>query len=202
MGKEFEAKVLLTPDEYIAILEQEVGDTMSSVTKAIKKSDVYYSKYAFTAEAIKNNESLTRIRTEDDKTYFTLKKKELANGFENNEECETLVEDAEVVKKFLLEAGYSPYFKKYKTSHTIYVCPSPMSIPEVEVNVELERVENSKHTEKSTYKRLYALEIEAVAPSMLNVSTEKLAEVVKAYFSYFNKTEEDFDTRSWRELLS
>lgn len=202
MGKEFEAKVLLTPDEYIAILEQEVGDTMSSVTKAIKKSDVYYSKYAFTAEAIKNNESLTRIRTEDDKTYFTLKKKELANGFENNEECETLVEDAEVVKKFLLEAGYSPYFKKYKTSHTIYVCPSPMSIPGVEVNVELERVENSKHTEKSTYKRLYALEIEAVAPSMLNVSTEKLAEVVKAYFSYFNKTEEDFDTRSWRELLS
>ena len=202
MGREFEAKVLLTPDEYIAILEQEVGDTMSSVTKAIKKSDVYYSKYAFTAEAIKNNESLTRIRTEGDKTYLTLKKKELANGFENNEECETLVEDAEVVKKFLLEAGYSPYFKKYKTSHTIYVCPSPMSIPGVEVNVELERVENSKQTEKSTYKRLYALEIEAVAPSMLNVSTEKLAEVVKAYFSYFNKTEEDFDTRSWRELLS
>lgn len=202
MGKEFEAKVLLTPDEYIAILEQEVGDTMSSVTKAIKKSDVYYSKYAFTAEAIKNNESLTRIRTEDDKTYLTLKKKELTDGFENNEECETLVEDVEVVKKFLLEAGYSPYFKKYKTSHTIYVCPSPMSIPGVEVNVELERVENSKHTEKSTYKRLYALEIEAVAPSMLNVSTEKLAEVVKAYFSYFNKTEEDFDTRSWRELLS
>lgn len=202
MGKEFEAKVLLTPDEYIAILEQEVGDTMSSVTKAIKKSDVYYSKYAFTAEAIKNNESLTRIRTEGDKTYLTLKKKELANGFENNEECETLVEDVEVVKKFLLEAGYSPYFKKYKTSHTIYVCPSPMSIPGVEVNVELERVENSKHTEKSTYKRLYALEIEAVAPYGLNVSTEKLAEVVKAYFSYFNKTEEDFDTRSWRELLS
>ena len=201
MGKEFEAKVLLTPDEYISILEQEVGDTMSSVTKAIKKSDVYYSKYAFTAEAIKNNESLTRIRTEGDKTYLTLKKKELANGFENNEECETLVEDAEVVKKFLLEAGYSPYFKKYKTSHTIYVCPSPMSIPGVEVNVELERVENSKHTEKSTYKRLYALEIEAVAPYGLNVSTEKLAEVVKAYFSYFNKTEEDFDTRSWRELL-
>lgn len=202
MGKEFEAKVLLTPDEYIAILEQEVGDTMSSVTKAIKKSDVYYSKYAFTAEAIKNNESLTRIRTEGDKTYLTLKKKELANGFENNEECETLIEDVEVVKKLLLEAGYSPYFKKYKTSHTIYVCPSPMSIPGVEVNVELERVENSKHTEKSTYKRLYALEIEAVAPYGLNVSTEKLAEVVKAYFSYFNKTEEDFDTRSWRELLS
>lgn len=202
MGKEFETKVLLTPDEYISILEQEVGDTMSSVTKAIKKSDVYYSKYAFTADSIKNNESLTRIRTEGDKTYLTLKKKELANGFENNEECETLIEDVEVVKKLLLEAGYSPYFKKYKTSHTIYVCPSPMSIPGVEVNVELERVENSKHTEKSTYKRLYALEIEAVAPYGLNVSTEKLAEVVKAYFSYFNKTEEDFDTRSWRELLS
>lgn len=201
MGKEFEAKVLLTPDEYISILEQEVGDTLNSVTKAIKKSDVYYSKYSSTEEAIKNNESLTRIRTEGDKAYLTLKKKELANGFENNEECETLVEDVEVVKKFLLEAGYSPYFKKYKTSHTIYVCPSPMSIPGVEVNVELERVENSKHTEKSTYKRLYALEIEAVAPDGLDVHTEELAEIVKAYFNYFNKTEDDFDTRSWRNLL-
>ncbi len=201
MGKEFEAKVLLTPDEYISILEHEVGDTLNSVTKAVKKSDVYYSKYSSTEEAIKNNESLTRIRTEGDKAYLTLKKKKLVNGFENNEECETLVKDVEVVKKFLLEAGYSPYFKKYKTSHTIHLCPSIMSIPGVEVNVELERVENSKHTEKSTYKRLYALEIEAVALDELDVHTEELAEVVKAYFNYFNKTEDDFDARSWRHLL-
>lgn len=201
MGKEFEAKVLLTPDEYISILEQGVDDMLSFVTKAIKKSDIYYSKYSSTEEAIKYDESLTRIRTEGDSAYLTLKKKELINGFENNEEYETRIEDAEVVKKLLLEAGYSPYFKKYKTSRTISVNPPPINIPGVKAHIELEKVENSMHVEKATYKRFYALEIEAVAPGDLDTHTEELAEIVKAYFNYFNKTEKDFDTRSWRNLL-
>lgn len=195
MGKEFEAKVLLTPDEYINILEQEI------YTLGIKKSDIYYSKYFSTEEAIENGESLTRIRTEGDKAYLTLKKKELINGFENNKEYETRISNIEVVKDLLLEAGYSSYFKKYKTSHTISLSPPPISIPGVEVHVELEKVENSKHTEKSTYKRVYALEIEAVASAGLDINIEELAEIVKTYFNYFNKTEKDFETRSWREIL-
>ena len=201
MEKEFKAKVLLSPDEYISILEERTGDTFSSVTKAIKKSDTCYSKYSSAEEAIKNGESSTHIRTEGDKAYLTLKKKELFNGFENNEECETLIEDVEVVKKFLLEAGYSPYFKKYKTLHEIYICPSPISIPGVEVHIELERVENSKNMEKSTYKRVYALEIKAIAPDDLNIHTEELAEIVKTYFEQFDKTENDFETRSWKYIL-
>lgn len=195
MGKEFEAKVLLTPDEYINILEQEI------YTLGIKKSDIYYSKYFSTEEAIENGESLTRIRTEGDKAYLTLKKKELINGFENNKEYETQIKNIEVVKNLLLEAGYSSYFKKYKTSHTISLSPLPISIPGVEVHVELEKVENSKHTEKSTYKRVYALEIEAISSVGLDIHIEELAEVVKTYFNYFNKTEKDFETRSWREIL-
>lgn len=195
MGKEFEAKVLLTPDEYINILEQEV------VESGIKKSDIYYSKYSSTEEALKNGESLTRIRTEGDRAYLTLKKKELINGFENNEEYETRIEDAEVVKKLLLEAGYSPYFKKYKTSRMVSINLPPISIPGVKVHIELEKVENSIHVEKATYKRVYALEIEAVAPDDLDIHTEELAEIVKAYFKYFNKTEQDFEPRSWRNIL-
>lgn len=195
MGKEFEAKVLLTPDEYINILEQEI------YTLGIKKSDIYYSKYFSTEEAIENGESLTRIRTEGDKAYLTLKKKELINGFENNKEYETQIKDIEVVKNLLLEAGYSSYFKKYKTSHTISLSPPPISIPDIEVHIELEKVENSKHTEKSTYKRVYALEIEAISSDGLDIHIEELAEIVKTYFNYFNKTEKDFETRSWREIL-
>lgn len=196
MGKEFEAKVLLTSEEYIDILEKEILNKPS-----VKKSDIYYSKYSSTEAAIQFDESLTRIRTEDDKAYLTLKKKKLVNGFENNEEYETRLEDAEVVKKLLLEAGYSPYFKKYKASRMIDINHLPIVIPGVEVHVELEKVENSMHTEKSTYKRVYALEIEAVAPDDLDVRIEELAEVVKTYFNYFNKTEQDFEQRSWRELL-
>lgn len=83
MGKEFEAKVLLTPDEYINILEKQTQITICMATGS-EKSDVYYSKYASTEEAIKNNESLTRIRREDGKAFFTLKQKNISNGFENN----------------------------------------------------------------------------------------------------------------------
>ena len=71
----------------------------------------------------------------------------------------------------------------------------------MEVHIELEKVENSTHVEKSTYKRVYALEIEAVAPDDLDIHTEELAEIVKTYFKYFNKTEQDFEPRSWRNIL-
>ena len=196
MGKEFEAKVLLTSEEYIDILEKEILNELS-----VKKSDIYYSKYSSTEAAIQFDESLTRISTDGDKAYLTLKKKELINGFENNEEYETRIEDAEVVKKLLLAAGYSPYFKKYKTSRMIYINPPPMRVPGVEVHIELEKVENSTHTEKSTYKRIYALEIEAVASDNLDIHIEELAEIVKTYFKYFNKTEKDFESRSWRNIL-
>ena len=198
MGKEFEAKVLLTSEEYIDILEKEI------LGPSTKKSDIYYSKYSSTEAAIQFDESLTRIRTDGDKAYLTLKKKELISGFENNEEYETRIEDAEVVKKLLWEADYFPYFNKYKTSRTIvinHLNPLLVTIPDVEVHVELEKVENSTHTENPTYKRIYALEIEAVAPDDLDVHTEELAEIVKSYFNYFNKTEKDFELRSWRELL-
>lgn len=201
MGKEFEAKVLLTADEYINILEKQVQLTICLASGSYK-SDVYYSKYASTEEAIKNNESLVRIRQEDGKAFLTLKQKAISNGFENNSEYETLVSDISVVQKLLLEAGYSPYFKKYKLSHAILPDTKP-SLPGVEVHIELETVENSKHPEKSTYKRFYALEIEVVATdNNISIPDEDLATLVKSYFSAFNKTEADFETRSWRELLS
>ena len=73
----------------------------------------------------------------------------------------------------------------------------------MEVHIELEKVENSTHVEKSTYKRVYALEIEAVAPDDLDIHTEELAEIVKTYFNirktffirnsnFFPKTEKNY----------
>ena len=143
---------MFTSEEYIDILEKEILNEPS-----IKKSDIYYSKYSSTEAAIQFDESLTRIRTEEDRAYLTLKKKKLIDGCENNEEYETRIEDAEVVKKLLLEAGYSPYFKKYKTSHMIDINHLPIVIPGVEVHVELEKVENSMHTESLHIKEFMLL---------------------------------------------
>lgn len=197
MGKEFEAKVLITPDEFINLLTGEVGTCLGG---PISKSDIYYSKYSSNEEAIKNGESLTRIRYENDKTFITLKNKEKIGNFENNKECETQVGDISVLEKLLTEAGYTPYFKKYKTSYSIYYCKTD-HINGVDVHIELEKIENSKHKEKPTYKCFYALEIEALVEPGFNIDEDQLSQIVIEAFENFGYAEKDFETRSWQELL-
>lgn len=191
MGREFEAKVLISADEFIDLI-RECGLTFSH-----KKSDIYWSKYASIEEAIKNGESLTRIRTEEENAFLTLKQKNKTDGFENNKEYETRVLDINVLQKLLEEAGYSPYFKKYKTSYML-----KNTVNRVDVHTEIEMVENSTHPNKETYKRFYAIEIEAIPPVGVYPDDEELIAIVKEEFSKYGKTEADFETRSWRELLS
>lgn len=104
MGREFEAKVLISADEFIDLI-REYGLTFSQ-----KKSDTYWSKYSSSKEAIKNNESLTRIRGENDHYFLTLKKKYKDEAFEDNKEFETRIEKPEVIKKLLMESGYKCFF--------------------------------------------------------------------------------------------
>lgn len=197
MGKEFEAKVLLTAEEFINILTSHHDVCLSILSS---KADIYYSKYSSNEEAIKNGESLTRIRYENDKTFLTLKNKEKSGSFENNKEYEMQVSNASVLEKLLTEAGYTPYFKKYKTAYPVsYYKPSHAN--GVTVHIELEKIENSRNKEKSTYKCFYALEIEAVVDPAFNIYEDQLSHIVIEAFESFGYTEKDFETRSWQELL-
>ena len=197
MGREFEAKVLLTADEFINILTNNSGVCLSVLSS---KADIYYSKYSSNEEAIKNGESLTRIRYENDKTFLTLKNKEKSGNFENNKEYETRIGDVYVIEKLLTEAGYTPYFKKYKTAYPVSYY-KPDHVNGITVNIELEKIENSKHKEKPTYKCFYALEIEALVEPGFNIDEDQLSHTVIEAFESFGYAEKDFETRSWQELL-
>ena len=53
----------------------------------------------------------------------------------------------------------------------------------------------------STDRRTIYTEMEILEKFGLDIHTEELAEIVKTYFKYFNKTEQDFEPRSWRNIL-
>ena len=195
MAKEFEAKVLLTADEFIQFMTKNHPLLYSS-----SKEDEYWSKYSSTEEAIKNEESLTRLRkSEGNCWYLTLKNKKNQNGFEDNVELETKFSDKKALEKLLTEAGYHPYFSKYKCSWLMH---DKIALPDsIKTNIELEIVENSKNKEDPNYKCFYAIEVECVIDDP-DFSEDYLSVLIKSIFKNYGKTEEDFETRSWFELLS
>ena len=198
MATEFEAKVLLTAEEFVEILTKHDSYMMPKIVK----EDSYWSKYASSKEAVKNNESLTRIRGENGHYFLTLKKKYKDEGFEDNKEFETRIEKPEVIKKLLMESGYKCVFKKYKTSWRL---PDhhEIAVNNVDVHIELEIVENTKDKNSKNYKYYYALEIECIPhESTIIFTNDYLSALIKNAFAIFNKTEKNFETRSWQELLA
>lgn len=94
------------------------------------------------------------------------------------------------------------FFKKYKTSWKL---PEYRKIPVngVDVHTELEIVENTKDKNSKNYKCYYALEIECIPhESTMAFTNDYLSALIKNAFAIFNKTEKDFETRSWQELLA
>lgn len=198
MAIEFEAKVLITAEEFINIMtEKNLGFAAFSL---YKKEDEYWSKYSSVKESIENNESLTRIREDVNGTTLTLKKKKMDGNFENNQELETKIQNRFVIEALLKEAGYRPYFNKYKTSWRLDI-RKDIDIADVEVNAEVEIIENTKNKSNPNYKCFYAIEIEAVSNNEA-FTNEYLSKVIKNAFHLFDKTERDFETRSWQELLA
>lgn len=198
MATEFEAKVLLSAEEFINIMTER--NLNFATFTYCKKEDEYWSKYSSVKESIENNESLTRIREDVNGTTLTLKKKKMDANFENNQEFETRIQNRFVIETLLKEAGYRPYFNKYKTSWRLDI-HKDIGVTGVEVNAEIEIVENAKNKSNPNYKCFYAIEIEAVSDNE-TFTSEYLSKVIKNAFHLFDKTERDFETRSWQELLA
>ena len=184
---EFEGKVLLTPEQYINIIS-------SPETKSIKKLvkfDTYYSKFPSSKIAKEYGESLTRIRVESDKSYLTLKHREVIDGFETNVENETQIENVNILKQLLTESGYAETFKKYKTS---FLLESYKVLDnDGEVHVELETISNGKD------KILYALEIECVGE---DIDPKYAKQCVIDAFNSYGFSSKKLEPKTWRELLT
>lgn len=159
MGQEIELKIPLGDEKFNEIYERIIGGGAGYPgiiicdvnSNQVVKCDEYFTRYDTIEERKAHNEpSVIRIRKEDDKEYFCLKRKTYVNGIEQNKEYETFIEDAGALREFFAEAGYHRWFYKEKNAvgahckmegcdfvfHLELVCVNGMKYAEVEVTAE------------------------------------------------------------------
>lgn len=151
---EIEIKIPLSDDDFLSINNfinhKKISANLEfSSSEEILKSDEYFSRYKTRAERKSNNEfEVIRIRTEktgeNQKSFFTTKRKSLVNGFEVNDEKETFVENPDVLRNFLLESGFEIWFTKKKDAISVFC---NLKNHKMTFHLELEKVNELKYVE-------------------------------------------------------
>lgn len=195
---EIELKIPLTQNEYDRLYKELYGKecTVAGINRTsrepdeIVKRDENYTRYATREEQKANNEpGVIRIRTQTagscEKSYFTIKRKSVENGIEVNKENETFVEDAEVIRELLREAGYHCWFSKEKRGYSCYC--TIKNFENFNFHIELEKVNSLPY-----------IEIEVTLENPDSDAVKKgLEELVKLLGLDINKR----DSRSWRKII-
>jgi len=158
--------------------------------KLIVKQDEYYSKFNSREERIAGGEpQVIRIRTDEiegnKKSYFTLKRKTRQNGIELNQEDETFIEDASVIRDMLEIAGYHCWFRKEKRNYSVY-CEFT-DLPDTEFHLELETVNNLKYVE--------------IEVTQEEGDADKIKVSLNNFVTCLGLNPEDRDIRSWIEIV-
>lgn len=179
MGREIEAKILLSEEEYKDL------KCNNNWTEVHNKSDLYYSKYGSIEEGRQHGEPITRIRNEDYKCFFTLKKKTIENGVEINQEDETEISDVYPIEQLLLDSGYGVVFRKSKHS-----LGKTITISKHKFHVELEIINQ----------KVYALEIECTEGESSAIDVRTFLFEAFKYMGIEN-SEERFEHRSWMDII-
>lgn len=192
---EIEIKIPLEESEFSyledSIYRRKTSENLEfSSSEKILKSDEYFSRYKTRAERKSNNEfEVIRIRTEkigeNQKSFFTTKRKSLVNGFEVNDEKETFVENPEVLRNFLLESGFNIWFSKKKDALSVFC---NLKNHKMTFHLELEKVNGLKY-----------VEIENTS-SCENQKDEIFAEL-KKIVSELGLDISKNDSRSWVEII-
>lgn len=184
---EIEAKILLTKDQYFTLYDR--FKSLNGVSEL--KKDSYYSKYGSNVDkAMAQGEPLIRIRStcvnNVNSHFLTLKKKQIVDGVEKNDERETELDDngKDVILSLFEGVKLQNWFNKTKESIGVfYKSINPKFINCKPVHCELEIIDN----------KYYCLEIE---------DTENdIDDVVKEAFEYFGLDFENRCSKSWEELL-
>lgn len=192
MGREIELKIPLSDIQYKYIeeyiFENKNEEIHISDIKRIYKKDEYFSQYNTENERQKNNEpQVIRIRTEDDnKSYFTIKRKKYDNGIEVNKEDESFIEDISVIRSFLDCTGFKKWFYKEKQAVSFYA--NKIEEPQFIFHCELVIVNDLKYFE---------IEI-----TNQNYETKLMIEKLNDFVKVFKLDSNNRDSRSWVEILN
>lgn len=176
---EIEIKIPLSKKEYDAVKDKVEGYAVYNC-----KRDKYFSKYNTKEERIANNECMTRIRAANGKWYLTLKRKNLKDGVEVNEEIESQISFDKPVDLFelLKEKGYKEYFTKEKITNLWHEVDFP-----VRLTCELVNISNT-----------YYFEIEVAD---YEGPEQGAIEAIKTCCKKWSLNYNDRDDRSWAEIL-
>lgn len=185
---EIEIKAIITEGEFKKALQ--IANKISPSRK-FTKIDRYFSKYETIEESVKNKENTIRIRTESDKSYFTVKYKNLTDTGEINSEEETEIGNAEVIESFLLSTGYNEVFSKVKDSHSFYktVKLTGNGKNTVVLHSEIEIINYN----------IYAIEIECIRNS--SEDFEKIHETEIEFLETLGISREKIDNRPWMQII-
>lgn len=196
MGREIELKIPLTKQQYddiFCVINGEKtfdGVKVLSTPVFIKKWDEYYSRYKDREERKVHGEpQVIRIRGEEKdgkvESYFTIKRKSKENGIEFNEENETYIENADVLRDLFGVASYVKYFEKCKEA---WGCNCALtSRDDVVFHFELEKVN-----------QYFYVEIEYTKEDMDPTIVGQLLETLVRKLGL---NPEDKDSRSWMKIL-
>lgn len=207
MGKEIEIKVPLTENQYndifANIFEKKRINKITvkdSSKEIVTKIDEYYSKYKTREERINNHEpQVIRIRTEKQNekntSFFTIKRKSIQNGIEFNQEDETYIENASVLRDMFELANYICWFKKQKDAYGAHC--SFEDFPGIDFHLELEKVNN-----------LLYVEVEVVSDDVNGneienaLEPDKIKSALCDFVRQLNLNPENKDKRSWVEIIT
>lgn len=196
MGREIELKIPLKKQQYDDIFCVIKGEKTLDGVKVlsepvfIKKWDEYYSRYKDREERkIHGEPQVLRIRGEEKdgkiESYFTIKRKSKENGIEFNEENETYIENADVLRDFFNVACYIKFFEKCKEA---WGCNCALTNrDDVVFYFELEKVN-----------QFYYIEVEYTNEDENPDVVRKLLEELVIQFELNPK---DRDSRSWMKIL-
>ncbi len=198
MGREIEIKIPLEKSQFENLQDVffycknkiEKIEILKDSQKEILKSDEYWSRFEIHKERIKNGEpQVIRIRTEkikdEEKSYFTLKRKTCENGIELNKEDETFVQNADVLREFFEISGYRRWFRKTKKSFGS-LCKTE-NFPNLIFHVEIEKVND-----------FFYAEIEVTQEDF---DAKFIKNALNAFALQIGLNPQKKDSRSWMEIL-
>lgn len=194
MGQEIELKIPLSDEKYNEIYAHFIAEESSypgilicNVQKEeVVKCDEYFTRYDTIEERKAHNEpSVIRLRREDDKEYFCLKRKTYVNGIEQNKEYETFIEDSGALREFFIEAGYHRWFYKEKSA--------------VGAHCKMEGCEYLFHPELVCVNGMKYIEVEVTAESG---DADKISDALETFVKKMGLNPEEKDPRSWYEIIN
>lgn len=194
MGQEIELKIPLSDEKYNEIYAHFIAEESSypgilicNVQKEeVVKCDEYFTRYDTIEERKAHNEpSVIRLRREDDKEYFCLKRKTYVNGIEQNKEYETFIEDSGALREFFMEAGYHRWFYKEKSA--------------VGAHCKMEGYDYLFHPELVCVNGMKYIEVEVTAESG---DADKISDALETFVKKMGLNPEEKDPRSWYEIIN